>query len=323
MNRYVLKEVDWLEQYDQITVTPYTYQDKSINPDFKILYTNPDPDQINPPLDKFVFYTLDYSDKPGFRGAEIGQKTTARQILIDYSDELDWGMDQELELSFAQSLMGGSQGYRHMYFPAFDWHLPYLFFPQGTAPERAEHFFTYAKQAQAKGDLYWTFRFLARVIHLIGDMGQPYHTTQTSLRFISLSSPIKATTQTTKNYHFAYESYVNYRLQLETGGLIPPNYIPAMEQAKAVKVSSIIQLLKNMAQTNNKKVGETFEASINLFGKHPRSSKKVVLRQAEVDALMDRPQRDQFDRTVRRALELNASGVKGVVEFVKKQIFNK
>ncbi len=323
INQYVLKEINWLKEYDRITVTPYTYQDKSINPGYKLLYTNPDPDQVNPPLGKFVFYTLDSTEKPGFRGAEIGQKISARQILIDYSDEPDWGMDQNLKLSFMQSLMGGSQGYRHMYYPVWDWHLPYLFFPQGKTPERAEHFYTMAKQALAKGDLYWTFRFLSWVVHLVGDMGQPYHTTQTSLSFISLSSFIKTSTQTTKNYHFAYESYINYRLQLEAGGLISPDYISVLEQAPALKVSSLTRLVKDMAQMNNKKVGETFQASINFFGKRLRSPKEVVLGQDEVDVLMTSPQRSQFDHTARQALKLTSDGVRGVLEYIKTELFNK
>jgi hypothetical protein len=325
ITRYALEGVDWLDKYDGITVTPYTYRDESLNPDFKLLYTNPDPTQVQPPPDKFTYYTLESGEKPGFKGARIGQKISARRILTDYSDEPDWRMDKQLELSPAQALMAGSQGYRHMYYPALGWHLPYLFFPQGAAPERAEHFYGLARQALGRGDLYWVFRFLARAIHYIEDMGQPYHTSQTSLRFITISSPISGTTQTTKNYHFAYESYVNYRLQQEAEGLMPPDYIPALQQAPAIEVDDTARLLKDMARENNRRVGKTFRTSIELFGRRLRSTQRISLTQTEADSLMNpqsgnHPRRDQFDRAVRQALGLTGSGVRGFLEYVKQEL---
>lgn len=314
MTYYTVQSLDWLDEYDQISVTPYTYRDDSLNPDFKIHYVNPDPAPISPSMGKFAYYTLESTERPGFVGAEVGSKTNARQILVDYSDEPDWWMDKKLKLSVAQKLMAGSQGYRHMYYPAWDWHLPYLFFPQGVAPKRARHFYKLAEQAFMKGDLYWGFRFLARAIHYIQDIGQPYHTTQTSLRFVILKSPISGTTQTTKNYHFAYESYVAYRLQQEAAGLVPANYITALKQPRPVKMSNTVQLLEDMAKTNNKEVGDTLRASVKLFGKGLRSTEEVPLTQGDVDSLMTHSEREEFDRTVRRAFSL-ASG--GVLEFLE------
>jgi hypothetical protein len=320
MTNYALQGVSWLDEYDRISVTPYTYQDDSLNPGFKILYTNPDPAQITPPADKFVYYTLANYVKAGFGGAKIGQRVNARQILIDYSDEPDWDMDKQLNLSFAQNLMAGSQGYRHMYYPAGDWHLPYLFYPQGVAPDRAQHFYTLAKQAIQKNDLYWAFRFLARAVHYIEDMGQPYHTTQTSLRFITPPSPIAGTTQATKNYHFAYESYVAYCLQQEAGGLIPADYTQALKGAPAMKAKNVAQLLKEMARSNNGRVSETFKASVTLFGSKLRSGREVPLTQTEADSMLTSPQREQFDRTVRQAFELTAAGVRGFMGYVQREL---
>ncbi len=311
-----------MDDYDQITVTPYSYRDDSLNPNFKVVYTNPDCGQISPAPETFVYYTLNSGEKAGFEGAGTGRKTTARQILIDYSDEPDWAMDKELELSKAQILMAGSQGYRHMYYPAWDWHLPWLFLPQGVAPQRAEHFYELAKQAISKGDLYWGFRFLARVIHYIEDLGQPYHTTQTSLRFIIPTSPIAGTTQTTKNYHFAYESYVGYRMQQEVAGLIPADYTTTLKQTLAIKVNSTAELLKIMARANNKHTSDTFRTSVNLFGTELRSKQKVPLTQTKVDAMMDHPARDEFDRTVHQTLQLTGVGVLDFMEYARQELFN-
>ncbi len=311
-----------MDAYDKITVTPYSYRDDSLNPDCKIVYTNPDPAQISPPPERFVYYTLQSEEKAGFKGVGIGRKTSARQILIDYSDEPDWGMDKELKLSKAQFLMAGSHGYRHMYYSAGDWHLPYLFFPQGVAPKRAQHFYGLAKQALSRGDLYWGFRFLARAIHYIEDIGQPYHTTQTSLRFIIPGSPLAGTTQATKNYHFAYESYVGYRLQQEAAGLTPADYATALKQAPAIKVNGVAGLLKSMAGTNNKHTGNTFSASVDLFGAGLRSKQKVPLTQSQVDVMLNNQKRVEFDRMVQQALTLTGGGVRGFMEYAKRELFN-
>jgi hypothetical protein len=91
---YCIDDVSWLSQYNDITITEYSYSDadtEPYNPDFKIQYLD----------------------------GKIGEKTTATKILITYADEPDRDMDTNLNLSKFQMLTGGSQGFRHQYYQLF------------------------------------------------------------------------------------------------------------------------------------------------------------------------------------------------------------
>ncbi|MGB6606731.1 MAG: hypothetical protein WBF28_02850, partial [Atribacterota bacterium] len=140
-----IKNNNWINNFSEIEITPYTYEDI-------------DQDEYNP---EFVTKYVE---------GEIGEKTKASDILINYSDEPDWDLDTNLELNKLQALTGGSQGYRHMYFSVFAGLLK-----AGDAPKRANHFFEMSKIAFGKGDNYWGFRFAARAIHYLEDVSQPYH----------------------------------------------------------------------------------------------------------------------------------------------------
>lgn len=139
----MISDQDWLKQYDTITVTAWSYEDVDnapIGPDFTLRYIEGQP----------------------------GTVTSATTILTNYADEPDWKMDQDLKLSSFQVLTGGSQGWRHQYY-GLGW------LRLGTAPARAQYFFDLAGKAKEKGDLYWTFRYLARSMHYVQDLTQPYH----------------------------------------------------------------------------------------------------------------------------------------------------
>lgn len=141
--KIIISDQDWLKAYDSITVTPWTYADvdtAAVGPNFVLQYIEGAPGTI----------------------------TSAAAILTNYADEPDWKMDQDLSLSPFQTLTGGSQGWRHQYYG-----LGWLRF--GVAPARAQYFFDLAGKAKEKGDLYWTFRYLARAMHYVQDTTQPYH----------------------------------------------------------------------------------------------------------------------------------------------------
>jgi len=318
ITHYILSDQSWLERYNNLRVTPYSYQDNSLNPKFEILYTNPSQD--TPPPGEFRYYALQNQEKPGFIGTPVGGQISAKQILGDFSDEPDWRMDAGLDLAIAQKLMAGSRGYRHMYYPAWDWHLPLLFIPQGAPHQRAEHFYQLARQAFRQGDAYWGFRFLARTLHYLQDMGQPYHTTQTSLKFITWSSPVAGTTQATKNYHFAYESYISYRLECENNGLMPPNYSLALAKAQPLKLEGVSRGVVQVAEINNKTTQATFQTSVEFFGANLRSAQEIPLTQADAERLNTAPQRPAFDEQVRQALELTSAATKGFLEYMRQDL---
>ena len=141
--KLIISDREWLKAYDTITITPWTYEDvdtAAVGPNFVLQYIEGKP----------------------------GTVTSAAAILTNYADEPDWKMDQDLKLSLFQALTGGSQGWRHQYYG-----LGWLRF--GVAPSRAQYFFDLAGKAREKGDLYWTFRYLARAMHYVQDTAQPYH----------------------------------------------------------------------------------------------------------------------------------------------------
>ncbi len=314
-----IQEVAWLSRFERITVSPYQYQDDSLNPECKIIYTNPKPEHRIITPSKFVYYDLSAQIKYGFQGVGLGEKTNALQILIDFSDEPDWGMDKNLELAFRQKFMGGSQGYRHMYYPAGTWHLPQPFFSQGKAPQRAVHFYQLARQAFEKEDTYWGFRFLARTMHYIQDLAQPYHTTQLAWAFFHVTSPLDGTTQTTKNYHFGYESLVARILELEAAGRLPSDYQRILKEAPALSANSVEELAVKIARKSQRLSEETFAVSIQLMGDKLFSRQPVPLTDSDVETILAHPRRLEFDRQVKAALKLIAAGSKGLLELARQE----
>jgi len=107
-------------------------------------------------------------------------------------------------------------------------------------------------------------------------MGQPYHATQTSWKFITWASPIDGTTQTTKNYHFAYESYISYRLECEANGLMPPDYSSALTKSQPLAMENIIYGITRLAEMSNKLTPDTFQTSVELFGPRMRSPGSTI-----------------------------------------------
>ena len=161
-----------------------------------VIYDDWDPSEYNPAFEvKFYHANEDW--------------ITVRDVLVTYAPEPDWDLDTELDLSPWQALTGGSQGWRHQRYLLFG-----SFIRLGVAPDRAQHFYDLALRAYEERDLYWAFRFLARSLHYLQDMGQPYH----SLPFPAMDivtehvfNLTKATTVAT-NAHYNLEAYVEWRL---------------------------------------------------------------------------------------------------------------
>lgn len=121
-----------------------------------------------------------YLDSP------VGTAITAYQVLFTYSDEPDWGMDQDLfrleNHPYGAAPFGltdgiGSQVPFHM---AFLHESPLLMriFPvlaKCFLPERVRVFFALAGLAFAKECDYWGWRFTAWAMHYLQDLTTPYH----------------------------------------------------------------------------------------------------------------------------------------------------
>mgnify|MGYP001466657864 CR=1 FL=1 len=269
ITRIILTEATWLEKYNEITVTPYTYTDTTINPEFKIYYELSEEMKKKFPEDgKFFDYYKEDGSYYGYIGKKVGEKTSAYEILCDYSDEPDWDMDKNMHHAFNQKFMGGPQGFRHMYYPFGSFKAANIIFAQGDTPNRVEFYFEKSREAFAKGDRYWGFRFLARCIHYLEDVSNPYHTKQTSSKFIHWNDPVASTTTVTANYHAVWEVYFANVLTYEYKGKTSSHpMIPFLRKGKIEKVKDPKSLTKQTARKSCALAKKCFKTSIEFFGK--------------------------------------------------------
>lgn len=225
MTVFIVRDISWLNF--PLTVTPFKqFLTKAFSKDFT-------------EADFFNQYQLNSKTVIGFEDikkfnkesyAAPGQKTVASNVLINYIDEPDWGMDQDLNLSPDQKYMGGytgptSQGFRHLYFKKWSIKAPWRTFHiplkgMGEALNRAQIFYDLAERAYQVKEIYWSFRFLAWSLHYIQDLGQPFHTsTALTPHFLSWNDIfdfkkfVLRTSQIIANYHSLYEDYAVYQLK--------------------------------------------------------------------------------------------------------------
>jgi hypothetical protein len=120
-----------------------------------------------------------------YRPVKPGVSTSALEILSTYSDEPDWGMDQNLyskdygygECPFGDTQGPSSQAAFHMTFLHENRLLKSLF-PQvkrSFLKDRIEMFAKSAKLAFEAGIDYWGLRMTAWAMHYAQDATQPYH----------------------------------------------------------------------------------------------------------------------------------------------------
>lgn len=162
-----------------------------------------------------------------------GEQISARDVLLTYSDEPDWGMDHELwgytdygygEQPFGKPTGESSKAPFHMQFD----HENFLTravtdLDECMVPHRIDLFLRLSRAAFQTGHDYWGLRFAAWAVHYGQDLAQPYHSRAVpSARFAwylgylfsGKKEAIEAeTTQLSANRHFVYEDFVAYGLQ--------------------------------------------------------------------------------------------------------------
>jgi hypothetical protein len=234
---YVLENIDWLKNYNSITITPYAYKDvdtEPYGPNFKIQYLD----------------------------GNIGDKTTAIKILTTYADEPDWDMDKGLSLSKLQVLTGGSQGFRHQYYGLG-------FIRIGVGPERAQYWFDLASIAHKRGDTYWTFRFLARALHQIQDLTQPYHGVPAPIGIILKNiKSIGTLTNIASNHHYNLEEYQGQMIAMKN-----PSWLSVLTETTPLpvepdKLKSIEWLGKYAADISRSRVRVLWPLENEFFGEN-------------------------------------------------------
>ncbi|PIT98577.1 MAG: hypothetical protein COT74_12785 [Bdellovibrionales bacterium CG10_big_fil_rev_8_21_14_0_10_45_34] len=175
----------------------------------------------------------------------VGKSLPTLQILSIYSDEPDWGMDQELFDEYPElwtddlAFMGGkvglaSQAFRHMYWP--EWtgklpvvslHLPLSRFREsmGFADQRYRVFKTLSKIAHHVGSPYWGLRFQAFAFHYYQDVLTPFHSVQVPdwawmtwplvmrSRSAGLKGFVSDMTSIVSFWHLLFEDHVRFQVK--------------------------------------------------------------------------------------------------------------
>ena len=340
-----LQEVAWLDTYASIPVTSFqqllskafskNFSEKDflrqyqLNESYKIAFKSPDDTHMG----KFP---------------TPGEKTSARDILVHYADEPDWGMDQNLNISPDQPYMGGtvgptSQAFRHLFLKKWTLSAPFRTFhvpprQMGEAPERAQIYYTLAQTAFEAKEPYWAFRFLSWALHYIEDLGQPFHSSQLlTPKFVSwenifdFKKSVKRTTQIIANYHFIYEEYVAYRIQKELKEKKETLFSGALRGQPFKQSSSAFLIAQHQADASSRAAFDIGETSILFFGKKffdeaidVPNSPVGTFSVEKFDALkkissLEQKHKDLFFKRTRESLEKTGLYVRSLLELAKEE----
>ena len=162
-----------------------------------------------------------------------GEPIRAFEVLSTFSDEPDWGMDQDLflvrEYSYGPRPFGSATGVSsqapfHMAF-LHESRLAGIVLPRlakSFMAERIDIFLALAKLAFEKGIDYWGWRFLAWAMHYLQDLTQPYHASafppsrMGMLRGFVFSAHFRGFSRVSRNYlknrHMLFEAIVHLML---------------------------------------------------------------------------------------------------------------
>ncbi|MBI3542427.1 MAG: hypothetical protein HY075_04020 [Deltaproteobacteria bacterium] len=117
---------------------------------------------------------------PGAGPLAVGRTPKAIDVLSTYSDEPDWGMDDDVPRLQHKGLSKDSEGtatrvLRHFWYKGEEeWGVD--FGQDQETDARAQLYYELALVAFATGEPYWGYRFLSNALHYIQDMTQPFHT---------------------------------------------------------------------------------------------------------------------------------------------------
>ena len=281
-----IKNNDWINNFPEIEITPYTYEDI-------------DQDKYNP---EFVIKYVE---------GEIGGKTKASDILINYSDEPDWDLDTNLELNKLQTLTGGSQGYRHMYFSVFAGLLK-----AGDAPKRANYFFEMSKIAFGKDDNYWGFRFAARAIHYLEDVSQPYHTYPAPLDVLFKKFfNVKKLTVLVTNAHYGYEDFNGYLFKHKKSEFY--NLLP---EVKTVKLDDVADSIIKLSREARKDFTPSYRETMKLFPVLDNDKELLILEEKEIIKIANSPDSQGLINLMKKDILLGLGYLNGFFDLLKESV---
>ena len=281
-----IKNNDWVNNFPEIEVTPYTYEDI-------------DQDEDNP---EFVIKYVE---------GKIGEKVKASDILINYSDEPDWDLDTNLELNKLQALTGGSQGYRHMYFSVFGGLLK-----AGDAPKRANHFFEMSKIAFGKGDNYWGFRFAARTIHYLEDLSQPYHTYPAPLDVLFKKFfNVKKLTVLVTNAHYGYENFNGYLFKYKKD-----EFYSILPEIITVKMDDIVKAAIKLSKEARKDFTLSYRETMKLFPVLDNDQELLILEEQEIIKIANSPDSQELINLMKKDILLGLGYLNGFFDLLEESV---
>jgi len=285
--KLIISDQDWLKAYDSIPVTAWSYQDVDTQP-------------VGPN------FSVQYIEGP------VGSTTTAAAILTNYADEPDWNMDAGLDLSTFQMLTGGSQGWRHQFYGLG-------FIRLGVAPSRAQYFYDLAGKARAKGDLYWTFRYLARSMHYVQDCTEPYH---------SVPAPIGLILKGVTNFSLLLGSSTNHHYNLEEyqGAMVArnsPTFVDTLRNAAPLEITDDITpswLCRHGTYLGRPVVRTLWPMETSFFGDNLNASDSWYFDLSTVHAAVPGTPQAAYDQVLSEPLGRMSSYTKTLLTLARQQL---
>jgi len=221
---------------------------------------------------------------------ELYEPVSALDVLATFSDEPDWGIDQELfsieQYGYGPPPFGprngiSSQAPFHMAFfhehPLLWWFVPWL--RKSFVEERVKVFFRLAGLAFEKDVPYWGWRFTAWALHYLQDLTQPYHATPFPLsrlklvgRFLRDRQPrgfIGRNSNCLVNHHILFEAAVHFILNQAVKDDPDHAFLKALASSREISPTSLIALLHEASRTAAGVAQRVDRINVRLF-EHPR-----------------------------------------------------
>ncbi|MCA1960610.1 MAG: hypothetical protein LDL33_07420 [Desulfomonile sp.] len=227
---------------------------------------------------------------PAYVPTPVGELISARRILSTFSDEPDWGIDQDLFLipqyGYGPQPYGpptgvSSQAPFHMAFffeprPLL-WAMPSL--RRNFMEERIRLFFALADLAFLRGIDYWGWRFTAWAMHYLQDLTQPYHARalpfsifrllKRLIRAGRLSGLAERHGNILRNRHMLFEAAVHWLLNdaLKRGSHRKP--VKALSHGNDWKAQDVNAVMKQSAKIVSR-LAARVNAALETLMREPR-----------------------------------------------------
>ena len=239
-----------------------------INPNYRIPYVKVVPlDRISPA----VLHDPSRAGPPGGSYIETPprEEISALEILCAFSDEPDWGMDQDLFLidryGYGRSPYGGESGQSSQapFHMAFLFESPLLLggLPQlrrSFLEERVRIFFALGQLAFKHGVEYWGWRFTAWAMHYLQDLTQPYHARAFPFPILKILGRFLAAGDFTsfaeknenflRNRHMLFEAAVHFLLNDAVKRYSTHHFLPALADSGEADVATVKLVIKSSAR---------------------------------------------------------------------------